>query len=77
MTSSSDKVIKVWDINQNEPKLLKEFDPKIGVILSLAANPNYPFIFAASGDSLAEHLKVFDISKFDGGKILGDFFSQV
>lgn len=70
MTASADKLVKVWDVKDNIPKFVKEIDPKVGTILSLSANPDYPFVFAVSGDNVAENIKVLDISTFKAGKFL-------
>lgn len=70
VTASADKLVKVWDVKENQPKFVKEIDPQVGTILSLSANPDYPFVFAVSGDNIAENMKVLDISTFKAGKFL-------
>lgn len=73
VTASADKLVKVWDVKENQPKFVKEIDPQVGTILSLSANPDYPFVFAVSGDNIAENMKVLDISTF---KAVRDHFSS-
>lgn len=74
VTASADKLVKVWDVKENEPKFVKEVDPQVGTILSLSANPDYPFVFAVSGDNIAENMKVLDISNFKAGTFLLPYF---
>ena len=67
VTASADKLVKVWDIKESEAKFIKEIEPQVGTILSLSANPDYPFVFAVSGDSNADNFKVLDISLYKAG----------
>lgn len=60
----------MWDVQENEAKFIKEIDPQVGTILSLSANPDYPFVFAVSGDNVAENMKVLDISTYKAGSHL-------
>lgn len=75
--TSCEKVVKIWDLCENEVKFIKETDPQVGTILSLSANPDLPFVFAISGDNNAENLKIVDISEFKQVKNhFSDFISS-
>lgn len=77
LTASADKLVKVWDVQENEAKFIKEIDPQVGTILSLSANPDYPFVFAVSGDNVAENMKVLDISTYKAGSHLKGTLGQI
>jgi len=65
ITASTDKVVKVWDIDENGAKFVTQFsDLNIGSILSLSPNPDLPFVIAVGGDNnKTENIKIIDISK--------------
>lgn len=62
VTSSSDKKVKVWDVGADKANFVVEIPKvKVGKVLTLAANPDEPFIFAVGGDAKADNYKVLDL----------------
>lgn len=63
VTSSSDKKVKVWDVGSDKATFVSDMPRvKVGKILTLAANPDEPFVFAVGGDAKSDNFKVLDIS---------------
>ncbi|CAG2167284.1 unnamed protein product [Oppiella nova] len=65
ITASTDKLVKVWDVDDKSAHFITQFsDLNIGAVLSLSPNPDLPFIIAVGGDNnKAENFKIIDISK--------------
>ncbi|XP_068217673.1 periodic tryptophan protein 1 homolog [Palaemon carinicauda] len=61
VTVSADNTVKVWDILGEEPKLIKESNPKLGVLHCLSPCPDLPFVFCMGGDNRDNNFKVWDI----------------
>ena len=68
MTVSADNTTKIWDIANDEPKLVKEADPKLGVLHCLSACPDLPFVFCIGGDNRDDNFKVWDIRQSKKGE---------
>lgn len=64
VTVSADKSLKVWNISSAEKASFVVEHPKtkVGRILSLAAHPDDPFVFAIGGDASSDNYRVMDIS---------------
>jgi periodic tryptophan protein 1 len=69
VTGSSDQTVKVWDIKDNKPSCVLEKDIRIGLIHSLEACPDAPFVFSMGGDTPSNNLHVWDIREAAVGKI--------
>ena len=62
VTGSSDKTVKVWDIQTNDqPSCIMEKDLKIGMVHSAHNCPDAPFVFALGGDNPTHNMHVMDI----------------
>ena len=48
-TCSTDKVIKLWDLNDGKPSLLCQHTPQVGAIFACGFSPNIPYLVAAAG----------------------------
>lgn len=62
ITSSADGLLKVWDFNETEIKLIYTQNLKIGQIQCLQSSPNNPFTVAAGGDFKKKNFKVVDLN---------------
>lgn len=64
VTVSADKSLKVWNIRDAEKASFVTEHPQIrvGRILSVAAHPERPFVFAIGGDAPSDNYRVVDIS---------------
>ncbi|XP_041352010.1 periodic tryptophan protein 1 homolog [Gigantopelta aegis] len=58
VTTSSDKNMKVWDVQDNKPSLVLERNLRMNELLCVSCCPEAPFVFAFGGD---KDLKVWDI----------------
>ena len=61
VTSSQDKIVKVWDISDDSPSFVYERDVKLGQLHDLAACPDAPFVVCVGGDKRDDNMKVWDI----------------
>lgn len=61
ITSSADGLLKVWDFNETEIKLVYTQNLKIGQIQCLQSSPNNPLTVAAGGDFKKKNFKVVDL----------------
>lgn len=59
VTTSSDKMFKVWDVQDNKPSLVLERNLKMGQLYCSECCPEAPFVFAIGGDG--GEMKVWDI----------------
>jgi periodic tryptophan protein 1 len=48
-TASTDKVVKLWDVAENKPKLLASKEPKLGAIFSAGFCADVPYLLAMAG----------------------------
>jgi periodic tryptophan protein 1 len=48
-TCSTDKVIKLWDLNDGKPNLLSQHQPQVGAIFACGFSPSVPYLIAAAG----------------------------
>lgn len=64
VTVSADKSLKVWNIRDADKASFVTEHPQIrvGRILSLAAHPERPFVFAIGGDAPSDNYRVIDVS---------------
>jgi len=67
-TVSSDKSLKVWDIQGQEPVFVMERELKLGSLHTVAACPDAPFVVCAGGDRkeddtkfTSNNMKLFDV----------------
>ena len=49
LTCSTDKVIKLWDLNDGKPNLLSQHQPQVGAIFACGFSPSVPYLIAAAG----------------------------
>ena len=61
VTSSQDRVLKVWDIAGPQPQFVSERDMKLGQLHDLSACPDAPFVVCVGGDKKDDNFKVWDI----------------
>lgn len=61
-TSSADGLLKVWDYNETEIKLVYTQNLKIGQIQCLQSSPENAFTIAAGGDFKKKNFKVIDLN---------------
>ncbi|CAB4038139.1 periodic tryptophan 1 homolog, partial [Paramuricea clavata] len=61
LSVSQDKMVKVWDIQDNKPSFVVSRDMKMGSILNVSACPDSPYVFTLGGEK--QSLQVFDISQ--------------
>ena len=70
ITSSSDKTVKVWDADEKQAEFVYEFSNlKLGSVLGLSSNPDFPFVIALGGDSKCNNFKILDISSSKQSKV--------
>jgi periodic tryptophan protein 1 len=48
-TCSTDKSIKLWDLNDGKPSLLCQHSPQVGAIFACGFSPSVPYLIAAAG----------------------------
>jgi len=48
-TCSTDKIIKLWDLNSGKPSLLAQHSPQVGAIFACGFSPSVPYLVAAAG----------------------------
>jgi len=68
VTVSSDKNLKVWDINSGQPSCVTERTMKLGQLHCLDACPDAPFVVAMGGDLPADNLRIWDVREAADGK---------
>lgn len=73
LVTSSETSLKIWKVTENKAQFVKEIQPQVGKILSMAANPDLPFVFAIGGDNGSNNFKTIDISTFKDGKYCNVF----
>ena len=61
VTSSQDRLLKVWDISGPAPSFVTERDMRLGLLHDLAACPDAPFVVCVGGDKKDDNFKVWDI----------------
>ncbi|XP_078000491.1 periodic tryptophan protein 1 homolog [Glandiceps talaboti] len=62
VTTSADKSIKVWDIQDNKPECVISKDLKMGALNCVCGCPDSPFVMATGGEK--EGLRVIDIMSY-------------
>ncbi|XP_050393100.2 periodic tryptophan protein 1 homolog [Patella vulgata] len=72
VTTSDDKKLKVWDVQDNKPQHIIEKNLKINELHCVGCCPEAPFVFAAGGDKEA---KVWDIR--ESLKVRQHFFNRM
>ncbi|EEF40789.1 periodic tryptophan protein 1 homolog [Ricinus communis] len=63
-TGSTDKMVKLWDLSNNQPSCVASKDPKAGGIFSISFSEDSPFSLAIGGSK--GKLQVWDISSDAG-----------
>ncbi|KAK3089598.1 hypothetical protein FSP39_004904 [Pinctada imbricata] len=58
VTTSSDQIMKIWDVQNNKPSLVLSRNLKLNQLFSAGACPEAPFVFAVGGE---KEIKVWDI----------------
>ncbi|KAK0052590.1 periodic tryptophan protein 1 [Biomphalaria pfeifferi] len=58
VTTSPDKYLKVWDIQDSKPSLILSRNLKMDILHCVSCNPDHPFVFAIGGN---KDFKVWDI----------------
>lgn len=58
LTASEDKTVKIWNVKENQPKLVVTKDMGLGGIMCVLPCPDSPFVFAIGGE---KNMKVLDI----------------
>ncbi|KAK3155657.1 hypothetical protein QOZ80_2BG0205990 [Eleusine coracana subsp. coracana] len=48
-TGSTDKMVKLWDLSNNQPSCVASLNPKIGAIFSVSFSNDNPFLLACGG----------------------------
>jgi len=61
LTSSQDRMLKVWDISDQAPHFVAERDMKLGLLHDLGSCPDAPFVVCVGGDKKDDNFKVWDI----------------
>ncbi|XP_058087364.1 uncharacterized WD repeat-containing protein C17D11.16-like [Magnolia sinica] len=57
-TGSTDKMVKLWDISNNQPSCVASKDPKAGAVFSVSFSEDNPFLLAIGGSK--GRLEVWD-----------------
>lgn len=76
VTASADKMLKVWDVQDNKPAFVFETDAKLGSVLALASSPDEPFLLAAGGDNHSHSFKLINLkalnqlSRFENRRLM-------
>lgn len=48
-TGSTDKMVKLWDLSNNQPSCISSLNPKLGAIFSVSFSNDNPFLLACGG----------------------------
>lgn len=48
-TGSMDKMVKLWDLSNNQPSCIASYKPKAGAVFSISFSENDPFLLAIGG----------------------------
>ncbi|CAH1270664.1 PWP1 [Branchiostoma lanceolatum] len=72
VTTSSDKTLKVWDIQDNKPALMLQKEMKMGGLTCARSCPDSPFLFAMGGEK--DSLRVWNV--MDSGNTSGEACKQ-
>ncbi|XAR71034.1 hypothetical protein NMG60_11028114 [Bertholletia excelsa] len=48
-TGSTDKMVKLWDLSNNQPSCVSSRNPKAGAVFSISFSENSPFLLAVGG----------------------------
>lgn len=57
-TGSTDKMVKLWDLSNNEPSCVASNNPKLGAVFSICFSEDSPFLLAIGGSK--GRLEVWD-----------------
>ncbi|XP_065851279.1 uncharacterized protein [Euphorbia lathyris] len=75
-TGSTDKMVKLWDLSNNEPSCIASQNPKAGGVFSLSFSGDSPFLLAIGGSK--GNLEVWDTSSDAGvSRRFGNYSTQV
>lgn len=55
-TGSTDKMVKLWDITNNQPSCIASTNPNVGAVFSAAFSKNSPFLLATGGSKGILHV---------------------
>ncbi|PRQ47519.1 putative transcription factor WD40-like family [Rosa chinensis] len=59
-TGSTDKMVKLWDLSNNQPSCIASMNPKAGAVFSISFSQDNPFLLAMGGSK--GKLEVWDTS---------------
>ncbi|MCD7463218.1 hypothetical protein HAX54_050168, partial [Datura stramonium] len=62
-TGSTDKMVKLWDLTNNQPSCIASRNPKAGAVFSVSFSDDCPFLLAIGGSK--GKLQLWDISSED------------
>ncbi|KAM3708922.1 hypothetical protein ACJW31_02G133300 [Castanea mollissima] len=62
-TGSEDKMVKLWDLSNNQPSCVASTNPKVGAVFSMSFSEDSPFLLAMGGSK--GKLKVWDVLSDD------------
>nr|CAD7397825.1 unnamed protein product [Timema poppensis] len=65
ISTGSEGVIKIWDIDTSGPVFISEKKLKLGALQCLDANPDLPFIVCTGGDCKSSNFHVMNLAKED------------
>ncbi|XP_073004233.1 uncharacterized WD repeat-containing protein C17D11.16-like [Typha latifolia] len=76
-TGSTDKMVKLWDLSNNQPSCVASQNPKAGAIFSISFSEDSPFLLAIGGskgrskvwDTLCDPGVVRSFGKYSSGRI--------
>nr|CAD1831043.1 unnamed protein product [Ananas comosus var. bracteatus] len=75
-TGSLDRMVKLWDISNNQPSCVASWNPKAGAVLSISFSEDNPFLLAVGGktgkpqvwDTSSDPRVVCNFGKHNNGK---------
>ncbi|RVW51617.1 putative WD repeat-containing protein C17D11.16 [Vitis vinifera] len=74
-TGSTDKMVKLWDLSNNQPSCVATRNPKAGAVFSISFSEDRPFLLAIGGST--GKLEVWDtLSEAPVSRKFGNYSSQ-
>ncbi|XP_057973944.1 uncharacterized WD repeat-containing protein C17D11.16-like [Malania oleifera] len=74
-TGSQDKMVKLWDLSDNQPKCVASKNPELGAVFSISFSEDSPFLLAMGGSK--GRLEVWDTSTVSGvSRLFGKNINQ-